>query len=125
MIDDLIKKIASEKSGEWIAMLTSKLGFTGDQASGFIPAAISRIQGLFTSGGLDISKGVDVKSIMSKLNPAEIGKEVGVDADKATKALEGVVPDMLSTLEEKSGGLSSLLSGGLGGAMGKLGKMFD
>lgn len=128
MIEGLLKELLSEKGSSWVGMLTSKLGFSTEQAEGFVPAALEKVVGLFSSGKVDVADGLDAGNILSKLDPGEIGKKVGVDADKAKEGLEGLIPNVVSSVEEKAGGADGLLSmlgkGGVGDAIGKLGKLF-
>lgn len=130
MIDTLIKGIVGDKLGDWTGMLVEKFGFSSDQAGGFIPAMIEKVTSLFSEGGLDFGDGFDVSSIIEKLNPAELADKVGIDASKATEGLQGLMPDLLGSLQEKAGGAEGLMSmlsggkGGIGGIVGKLGGLF-
>ncbi len=128
MIDDLLKGLLAVKGQGWITMLTSKFGFDAEQASAFVPAALSKVGSLISSGKLDLAGGFNAGSILSMLNAGEIGEAAGVDSEKAAKGLKALIPEVLSSAEEKAGGadgiLSMLTKDGIGASLGKIGTLF-
>lgn len=128
MLDEIVTEALAERGGVWIGKLASQFGFTAAQAEGLVPAALERIAALLQNGTLDVSSGLDAGSVLSNLNVGELAGKVGIEADKAAEGLEGVLPEVVSTIQEKAGGAEGLLSmlggGGIGGAAGKLRSLF-
>ena len=126
-MEELIKQLLGEKSAGWIEMLTSQLGFSGEEANGFLPTLIEKITGLVTGGGINLGEGFDLGAIVAKINPSEIASKVGIDEGKAEAGIKGLLPEIASSFMEKAGGASDLLSM-LGGddsdAGGLIGKLF-
>lgn len=125
MIEDLIKGIVGEKQAGWITMLTDKLGFSGDQAQSFVPAAFSRVADVVKDGGLDLGNLQNiVGDTISKIDLDGLAKEAGVDAAKAEGGLRELLPEVSSSLMEKAGDLGELLGDGGDDIAGKIGKLF-
>ena len=112
--------------------LTSKSGFTGPQAQGFLTALLPGILGAVKGGGLNLQSllGGDASALLGKLDLGGIAKSAGVDKVKAEAGAKEVVPGLLKQLQSQSGGLEGLLGkvgGGAGGAqdlLKKAGKLF-
>jgi len=125
---DLLNEFLRTKGPEVTQLLTGKLGFSADQAKGFLPPAAQKIFETVKSGGLDLNKllGGDVSQLLAKLDVPALGKAAGVDAGKAGSGVKAIVDAALALLKEK-GGLAGLLGdkgGALGQAAGLAGKLF-
>ncbi len=106
--------------------LTSKSGFTGQQAQGFLGALLPGILSAVKGGGLNLQSllGGDASSLLSKLDLGGMAKSAGIDKAKAEAGAKEVVPGLLKQLQSQSGGLEGLLGkvGGAGGAQDLLKK---
>ena len=126
-MQEIIKQLLGEKSGQWIGLLTSKFGFDAGQAKSFVPAILDKVMAVVGGGKLDLTKGLDPTALLSKLDVDDLAKQSGVDTDKARQGLEGILPDVAASIQEKAGGASGLLSmlgGKGGGVLGKVAKLF-
>lgn len=127
-----LSKIIQQYGPALTQQLTSKAGFTSQQATSFLPLVIGKVMEVVKGGKFDIKSligGAGASAIIGKLGIGDIAKKVGIDEAKATAGAQAVVPSLLESLQ-KGGGLESML-GGLGGAAGgagdlmkKAGKLF-
>ncbi len=125
---DFLKDILEEKGAELAGGLVDKLGFNAEQAQAFVPEAARSVFDVVKekAGELDLS---DLASNAGKLadsvDAGALAQKVGIDASQVTSGLGAIVPTLLSTLQEKAGGLTGLtamLGGeGLGKALGGVG----
>ncbi len=126
----LSELLSGERDGI-ISAISSKVGASEGQAGGFLDKAISMIEGLIGSGDLDISsllKG-DLSALTSKLDLGSLGSMLGGGEDKAKQGLEALAGPLTSKLGESSDAVGMLEKlaggkGGIGGAIGGIGKMF-
>ena len=123
-MQDLIKKLLDDKGTDWIQSLTSKVGFTKEQAADFVPDAVKNALGLVKDGKIDMDSIVkgDVSSALSGFDAKGLAEKVGIDESKAVSGLTELLPNLFSTIKEKFGGLDGLagLLGDSGGMVGKL-----
>lgn len=135
MMNEMVQKLIQERGPELVQSLVSKVGFSAEEAQGFLPVAVEKLMAALQGGGLDFGEllgGGGVASLLSKLNTREIAADSGLDEAKAEAGLGELVPNVLSALKEQSGGAEGLLSalgggksdGLLGAAGGLAGKLF-
>ena len=120
---DPIQDLISRHGGELSQELTSKAGLGADQAQSFLPAMADQLAGALGGGGLDLSallSGGDLAGLISKLDPSALAAAANLDETSAKRALEAVLPKLLSLLGERAGGVEGLL-GALGDGQGLLG----
>ena len=125
---DLLNEFLKTKGPEVSGLLTGKLGFSADQARGFLPPAAQKLFDAVKAGGLDMNKllGGDLSQLLAKIDAGALGKAVGIDSAKAGTGLKAIADAALAMLKEK-GGLAGLLGdkgGALGQAAGLAGKLF-
>lgn len=127
-----ISKLIQEHGSALTQQLTSKAGFTPQQATSFLPLVVGKVMEVLKGGKFDVKSllgGAGAASIIGKLGIGDIAKKVGIDEAKATAGAQAVVPSLLQSLQ-KGGGLESLLgnvggaAGGAGDLLKKAGKMF-
>jgi hypothetical protein len=106
---ELISKLISEHGSELIASLTGK-GFSQEQAERFLPEAGNSVADAVSG----LSGLPDADSILGKIDIGALAQKTGIDSSLVSNGLSALVPMLLSRL----GG------GGLGGLMGKVGKLF-
>ncbi len=130
---DFVKQFLSDQSGPIIQQLTSQLGFSSEQAQSFLPPAVEKVVGALKGGGLDLGSllgGGDPSALVSQVDAESLASEAGVDVGTASAGLQALVPTLLGSLKEQSGGAAGVLSllGGDGGGLldkaGKLGGLF-
>ncbi|MBM3985850.1 MAG: hypothetical protein FJ296_09220 [Planctomycetes bacterium] len=125
---DLLNDFLKTKGPEVSALLTGKLGFSADQAKGFLPPAAQKLFETVKAGGLDMNKllGGDVSQLLAKVDAGALGQALGLDSAKAGSGLKAIADAALSMLKDK-GGLAGLVGdkgGALGQAAGLAGKLF-
>jgi hypothetical protein len=132
----IVQQLLEKNGPELVRNLVAKAGFSSEEAQSFLPVAAEKLMAALQGGGLDIQDllgGAGVASLLAKLNAGEIAADSGIDEAKATAGLGELVPNLLSALNEESGGAKRLLSalgggksdGLLGGAGSLTGKFFD
>lgn len=135
---DFVKQMVAQKGAEMAAPLVAKLGFSQDQATTFLPMAISALMSKFGSDDKDESSsfslsgllgggdGPDLGSIASGIDVGDIASKVGIGEDKAKAGIAELAPSVVNGLKEQ--GLSSVMGalggGDGGGALGAIGKLF-
>lgn len=132
----MIQELLGGETKNIISAIASKVGSSDAQASGFLDQALSMIEGLRSSGKLDVNsllKG-DLSALTSTLGLGSLGSLLGGGEDKAEQglgALIGPLKDKLAGQSDLAGMLGNLTGGneggsggGLGDALGKLGGMF-
>lgn len=117
-INAIVKELLGNKSTQWTGMLT-KLGFSGPEASGFLSNLLEQVGGMVKGGTIELSKGLEPKRIMDKLDVGALSKKVGIDAPKAQKGLDAVLPDLAKSFQSELGKEGLLAKAG-----GKIGKLF-
>jgi hypothetical protein len=134
-MNQMVQQLIGEHGSELVQNLVSKLGFSAEEAQGFLPVAVEKLMAALQGGGVDIGQlvgGGGVDAVLSMLNAGEIAASSGIDEAKAAAGLGELVPNFLSVLKAQSGGAEGLLSalgGGksdelLGAAGGLAGKLF-
>jgi len=125
---DIIQNLLNEKRSELLEPLVQQAGFSGDEASSFLPPAIAHIGQTLTGGGLDLGAllggGGDPSAALEQLDVSAVAQEAGVAPAKAQSGLQAILPVALSFAKEKlgAGGLDGLLGGEeAGGAASALG----
>ena len=118
MFDEAIKQVLNDKLGSLTSMLTSKAGFSANEAKGFLPTVIEKIVALVKGGQLDL-KTLDPQKLIGMLNVGELAKKVGIDTTKANSGLAAVVPEIIKQIQASVGD-KSLLDAGKG-LLGKMG----
>jgi len=117
---DIIQGFMDKESGSIINELTS-LGFSVEQASGFLPEALTTlVQSLKGTNFADLFGFASPGSLANLLDAVDItglAARTGVDSGKAKNALNAVIPrliafakdkqDMTGLLNEKASGLAS------------------
>ncbi len=130
---DLLKTLLDEHGPALVNELTTKTGFSADQARKFVPAAAQQAMDKVKSGGLDVKSlfgGGDLSAAIAKMDLGALAKTSGVDAGKAAAGLKALLPMIAKLLESKgldANKLSALLGGGgggLGGLAAGVGKLF-
>ena len=117
-MDFLKNAIGGGQAGDLLSTLTQS-GFSADQAKAFIPAASESV--MQAASGLDLSGGESgdiVNSLLQNVDIQGLASKVGLDANMVTTGLTALLPQLVEML--KGDGLSSLLSGGAGGLLGRL-----
>lgn len=130
---DLLKSLLDEHGSSLVNELTTKTGFSADQAKKFVPAAAQQTMDKVKSGGIDVKSlfsGGDLSAVIGKLDLGALAKTSGVDAGKAAAGLKAILPMIVKVLQSKgldANALSGLLGGGgggLGGLAAGVGKLF-
>lgn len=127
---DFLNDIIKERGGDLIAELTSKAGFSTDQAARFVPAAGSSVMDALTARASDLDLG-DLTSasalgtITQQMDIGALSQKAGVTADQGAKGLSSILPMLMGLIGEHgkgAGGLLSLLtaSGGAAGGLGAI-----
>lgn len=118
----ILQQLLGDKASQWTQTLTEQAGFSGEEAQSFLPAALDKVCGVFQQGDLDF----DASSLLGKLDPSGLGSALGIGGEKATTGLRALLPDVLSSIQDKfdPDSLQSLLGGEAGGLLGKVGKLF-
>lgn len=135
---DFLNEILKDKGAEMASALTSKAGFSADQAEKFVPeAGSSAVEALKSkASSLDMENLASPGNISSILGGIDIGAlagKVGVTADQGSKGLTTMLPMLLGLMGSKAKGMAGMMSmlglgGGAAGAADKLkglgGKLF-
>ena len=123
---DIVKQLLAEQTGPLVEKLTGQLGFSAEQAQGFVPAAIAQLIEAVKGGGIDLAGllgGGDPSALLDGVDTGALASAAGLDATKATEGLQSIAPSILEKLKENAGdaqGLLSMLGGeGAGGLLGK------
>ena len=133
---DFLNDIIGDRGGELIAELTSKAGFSADQATRFVPAAGSSVMDALTSRASDLdlddlASPSAIGTITQQLDIGALSQEAGVTAEQGAKGLSSILPMLMGLIGDHAkgaGGLLSLLNaggageGGLGALKGLAGK---
>ena len=127
---NFLKDMLAEHSGDLVAKLTDKVGFSSEIAEKFIPAAGSATVEAVKSESASLDLGNlasagNVSSVMSGIDVGALASQIGISTEQTTGGLSAILPTVLSLISSKagsSGGVLALLGlgGGLGGAADKL-----
>ncbi len=125
---DFLSGILKEKSPQLMGALTSKAGFSPEQAEKFVPAAGSAVMDTMKSqaGNLDLdnlSSPNNVKTVMGGIDAGSLASMAGVTPQQSVGGLTAIVPMLLGLIGSKAGGASGLVSMLGGGGIDKLGKV--
>ena len=52
---DIVKQLLADQTGPLVEKLTSQLGFSAEQAQGFVPAAVGQLIEAVKGGGIDLA----------------------------------------------------------------------
>lgn len=118
-MDEILKQMLAGQIETLSAKLQADSGFEAEQARTFIDALIEKVAELIGSGGLDMASlmgEVDLPELVQKLNPATLGAKASLTTERASAALESVLPDLLGSAKVMLGGAA----GGLGDLLGGL-----
>lgn len=121
---DFLNDIIRDRGADLIAELTSKAGFSTDQAERFVPAAGSSVMDMVASRTsdldlTDLASASSVRTIMEHLDVGALSRTAGVTAEQGAKGLTSLLPMLMSLIGDHAkdaGGLLSML--GAGGALG-------
>jgi len=124
---DIVKQLLADQAGPLVEKLTGQLGFSAEQAQGFVPAAVTQLIQVVKGGGVDLAGllggGGDPSALVDKVDAGALAQAAGVDATKAKQGLQSIAPSILEKLGESAGGAQGLLSmlggEGAGGLLGK------
>jgi hypothetical protein len=126
----MLDKLLDGQKDNLIAMLTSKLGVSSDQAGGFLSKLLPMIEGVLGKGDIDagaLLKG-DVSSLKSALDLDALGSALGGGKEKAEQGIEtvaGPIAEQLNGLDDPMGMLKGALGGDAEGLLKKgIGKIF-
>lgn len=120
-MQNLLQDFLSKQGPALIQTLSSKLGFTQQQASGFLGAIVGNATKVLGTKGFDAKTllGGGTGALLAKLDLPGIAKQVGIDAKKADAGAAEVVPSLLKHLEKGAGGLEGMLGKVGGGGLAK------
>jgi hypothetical protein len=128
MMIDIVQNLLNEKRSELLEPLVQQAGFSGEEASSFLPPALAQIVQSLSGGGLDLGallgSGGDPAAAMERLDVATVAREAGVEPSKAQSGLQAILPMVLSFAQDKlgTGDLDALIGGGeKGGVASALG----
>lgn len=128
---DILKTLLDDHGPALTSELTSKAGFSADQAKKFVPAAAQQALDKIKGGGFDLKSllgGGDVSALIGKMDLAGLSKTAGIDAGKAAIGLKAILPMIMKLIQSKgfdANKLTEMLGGGgLGGVAKGIGKMF-
>jgi len=123
---DIVKQLLADQAGPLVEKLTGQLGFSAEQAQGFVPAAVTQLIEVVKGGGIDLAGllgGGDPSALVDQVDTGALAQAAGVDATKAKQGLQSIAPSILEKLGESAGGAQGLLSmlggEGAGGLLGK------
>lgn len=126
---DFLKDIIRDRGSDLVGELTSKAGFTKDQAERFVPAAGSSVADTLVHKASELDLGnlasaASVGAIMKHLDVGALSQKAGVTAEQGTKGLSAFLPMLLRLIGDRAeglGGVAALL--GAGAAGDKLGAL--
>ena len=130
---DFLKNILGDNTADLVSGLVDKAGFSANQAQAFVPEATSSVvDAVKGAGDLDFSNmGAATQTVMDKVDVSALAGKVGIGAEQAQNGLGAIVPSLLQLFQEKAGGAAGIMSmlgglgeGGIGKAVGGLGKLF-
>jgi hypothetical protein len=132
---DFLTEILKDKGAEMVSALTSKAGFSTDQAEKFVPEAGSSAVEVLKSKALsldmeNLASPGNISAILGGVDVAALARKVGVTADQGSKGLTTMLPMLLGLMGSKANGMTGMMSmlGVTGGAADKLkslgGKLF-
>lgn len=128
---ELIESLIREHGGELAQRLSQAGDLDAAQAQRFVPEAARDVGAALGGGGLDLGSllGGDLGSLLSKLDLGSLAGRTGLGESQASGALESLLPMLLEIVQKQGGGLEGLASAlggtGLGGLLGKAGKLFN
>jgi uncharacterized protein YidB (DUF937 family) len=123
-----VQKIIQEQGPALVQQLTTRLGFSQQQAQGFTNKLAPKVVEVFKSG-FDVKSvlgGADFNAIIGRLGLGEIASQVGIDLTKATEGAKTVLPGLVQAYQ-KQGGLSGIVQsakGATGDIVKKAGEAF-
>lgn len=121
-MDQILKQLLSGVSNDWVQMLTKKLGFDVGDAGKFVQQVIAKLGPILQSG--ELSKLLDADVLRGKFDLASLAKSAGIDADKAARGLDTVLPDLVKRAKTQLGGAEGMLGKIAPDAGAMLGKLF-
>lgn len=126
---NFISDIIKERSGDLIGQLTSKAGFSREQAERFVPAAGSSVADTLAKKALELdltnlASASSIGAIAKHVDVRALSQKAGVTAEQGAKGLSSLLPMLMGLIGDRAkdaGGLLSLLGGGAsGGNLGAL-----
>jgi hypothetical protein len=122
---DFLNDIIRDRGGDLVAQLTSKAGFSTEQAERFVPAAGSSVAETLASRASEmdltnLASADSVGMILKHLDVGAIAKKAGVTAEQGAKGLNSLLPMLMQLIGDHAkdaSGLLALLGGG--GGLGK------
>lgn len=128
---DIVKQLIEKHAASFVGPLIERLGFDKEQATRFVPLAVSAVVSVVQGGKLDIASlmgGSGASSLASEVDVGSLAKQADVEPEKARAGLEQMAPGVLDALQSQAGGLdgiASMLGGGQkSGLLGAVGKLF-
>lgn len=127
---DFLNDIIRDRGGDLVGQLTSKAGFSKEQAERFVPAAGSSVADTLAkkASELDLNNLASPSSIGAIMKHVDVGalsQKAGVTAEQGAKGLSSLLPMLLGLIGDRAKGAGGLLSllGGAGAAGGNLGAL--
>ncbi|NNF26662.1 MAG: hypothetical protein HKN73_05555 [Gemmatimonadetes bacterium] len=135
---DFLNAILKEKGAEMVSALTSRAGFSADQAEKFVPEAGSAAVEVLKSNAssldmANLASPGNISEILGGVDVAALAGRVGITVDQGSKGLTTMLPMLLGLMGSKAEGMTGMMSmlglaGGAGGASDRLkalgGKLF-
>lgn len=106
---DIIKELISSQGGKLVEQLTQS-GFSAEQADQFIPEASNSIIDAIKDKGVGAIADGSASSLMDSININGLASKLGIESGLAQNGMQSILPIVLSFLQNKSGGLSGVLS---------------
>lgn len=126
-MNELISQFLQGQGADVVKNLVGSVGFSQEQATGFLGSLGDQVMSLFQGGKLDLSSILEnnaVSELTSKLDVGQLASSVGVDTGAAEKGLSTALPSLVDFVKDKAGdasGLLGLLGGDGGDVADKLG----
>jgi hypothetical protein len=116
-----IAKLIQDQGTSLIQQLTTKAGFSPEQAKAFVPKLVTKGVELFKGGGLDpksLTGPGGVGGLIGKIGIGDLARDVGIDVGKATEGAKVTLPGVIQAIQKQAGGAAGDLARKAGGLFG-------